>query len=77
MRRSTHVFAPLLAAAAMSSPIGPRTIAQETDASGQSYTTPYDAFETLRHGFGTSFREHPWMWALGATWSLYVFSSGG
>jgi len=71
MRRSTLVYAPILAAAALTLPIGYRTAAQ------QSSVTAEQAGPTAREGFGASFRHHPWEWLLGTTWAGFmVFGSG-
>jgi len=69
MRRSTFVYAPILAAAALTLPIGYRTAAQ------QSSVTTEQAGTTTREGFGASFRQHPWEWLLGTTWAGFMIYS--
>jgi hypothetical protein len=68
MRRSTYVFAPLLAAAALSSPI---THAQQPSSTSQSQSS------TTRSGFGDTLREHPYLWVLGTAWAGFMFFGPG
>jgi len=72
MRRSAFVYAPILAAAALSLPMAPRVAGQQTTASTEQQIT------TVRNGFGNSFREHPLLWILGTAWAgIIIFSPGG
>lgn len=70
MRRSTFVYAPILAAAALTLPTASRAVAQQTAASTQQSST-------TRNGFGASFEIQPWMYiAGGAAVSLIFVGSG-
>jgi len=69
MRRSTFVYAPILAAAALALPTGHRAAAQQPAATTQQ------ANATTREGFGASFREHPWEWLFGASWTGFIIYS--
>jgi hypothetical protein len=75
MRRSAHVFAPLLASAALALPIGPRAAGQQQATIDTARTTEQP--DTVRNGFGESFREHPWMWIMGGAGVAFIFGPGG